>query len=271
METLPELTPTELGRALARSSQGDYRVSDLLDAWQRLSPAYRPRIETSAQLRDLVKNGMFERMLRHEVDRRRLSEYPDVAGPLMEERGRFAVSHFVESQVTSKIEHDSLTLLRYFEAHRPDWMLPTRVRVIRLIVSNRAEAGRAVLQLRDPAIADTLAARGERHGMHYRLDIGAEDDSALFAAAMKAGSGAVLGPERRNDEWMVARVMDIRPGRPYHFQEVRSDVEYQWLAVEGERRLETLCKQLRKHMRVIINGGALGAMCDRLDAGAAHP
>jgi hypothetical protein len=265
------LSPTDFDRAVARSSNGDYRVSDLLDSWRRLSPAYRPRIETSAQIRDLVKNGMFERMLRHEADRRHLSERPPVARLLAEERERFAASHFVESQVTSKIARDSLTLVRYFRQHRPDWMLPMRIRVIRLLVPERSQAELMAVRLRDPVVAESLAARAERRGVHYRTEVSAQVDSSLFAAALKAGTGAVLGPVPLSGDWLVGRVNEILPGRPYRFDEVRSTVEQQWVTVETERRLEALCRELRKSVHVVLNDRALAAMPVRFDGTGTHP
>jgi hypothetical protein len=257
LEALPRIRAADSAAVIARSSLGDYRVGDLLEAWRRLSPAYRPRIESVSELRDLVRNGLFERMLRRDAEQRSLDRRDDIAAALARESERIAVERYLEREVLERTRTDSLTLHRFFQEHREDWAIPMRVRVVRLAFDDRAAAERMAVQLRDPAEAESLEARALRLDLDLVAEVTAASDSALFAAALRAGTGAVIGPEHRDGSWRVARVMAVLPGRPARFDEVRAPVERRWFEQEGRRLFDELCARLRKGTRVTYNEPAI--------------
>ena len=257
LSAMPAVDTADSLRVIAHSSEGDYRVGNLLGAWRRLSPAYRPRVASAEALRDLVRNGLFERSLRSAAERRRLDERAEVSAALSRARERIAVTHFVARRVYGALVPDSLEIARFHREHRDEWALPFRVRALRLASRDRGEADRTVLRLRDPAEAESLTALARRHGLDYVAEVTAASDSALFAAAMRAGAGAVLGPEERDGEWWVTRVNELLPGRTLGLEEVRERVVGRWLEQASERRLGELCGRLRKRTRVKVNDRAL--------------
>ena len=242
---------------IARSGHGDYRVQDLLSAWQRLSPAYRPRIASADQIRGLVENGMFERALREEADRRGLERRPEIEAALARARERIAVEHLIEREVLGSLAPDRPALERFHDAHRERWALPLRVRVLRLAVGDRQGAERLALRLMDPAQAESLETLARRHGLDYAQELTAGGDGARFQAALAAGTGTVLAPEERDGTWWVTRVDQVLPGRARSFEEVRTEVERAWTSAESERRTRALCDRLRKRTRVRVNRRAL--------------
>ena len=262
LSSLPAVAADDTARVLCRSAVGDYLVSDLLGAWRRLSPVYRPRIEDRAQLVDLVKNGLFERLLRAEAARRGLARSPGVARRVALQREALAVSHYTRREVLDRIVPDAPALERYFAGHSADWALPERVRAIRLVLDSRAEADRTALMLRDAAAAESLAARAARAGLGYRVEVSAKSDSALFAAAGRAGTGSVVGPVQDSQGWWVARIEAFLPARPRDLAEVRGSVESRWSAEQGERRLRDLCGRLAREIRTTINERALARLAE---------
>mgnify|MGYP001100851751 FL=1 len=260
LAALPAVDPADTGRVLARSSVGEYRASELLGAWERLRPVFRPRIRTAAEVRDLATNGLFERLLRLTAAGRGLEGRPDVAARLAAEREGIAVSHLVAREAYGRVPTDSLTLLRFWRAHEPDWALPTRVRCLSLVLADRAEANAMALRLRDEAGAESLAVQARRAGSRWLRDLTAAADSARFARAMRAGTGAVLGPDETAAGWEVARVMAVLPGRGQSFEECRDQVLARWYAEEGERRMQELLARARAAARVEIRPAALEAL-----------
>jgi hypothetical protein len=257
LSAMPEVAADDTGRVVARSSAGDYRVTDLMGAWRRLSPVYRPRIEAGAQLVDLIRNGLFERLLRAEAARRRLAERPDIVATIARERESMAISHYVRREVTDRLTPDPASVQRYFRAHSAEWALPTRVRAIRLSFDTRGEAALTAMMLRGAAAAESIVARAHRAGLEYRVEVSAESDSSLFALAERAGTGAVIGPTQDGKGWSVARIEALLPGRGRELEEVRGEVEAHWLAEESERRLAELCARLARRSRPTINDQAL--------------
>jgi hypothetical protein len=257
MAVLPAVDPADTGRAVARSAAGEYRVADLLGAWARLNPIYRPRVATADDVRDLVTNGLFERLLRHDAAARGLADSPAVAARLAAERERIAVSHLVDREAYGRVPTDSLTLLRFYRGHEADWALPTRARCLTLVLEDRPEAEAMALRLRDAAAAESLAARARRAGSRWLQDLSADRDSARFARAMRAGTGTVLGPDPTAEGWEVSRVMAVLPGRQPPFAECRNEVLQRWYVEEGERRMQALLDRARAAARVEVRAAAL--------------
>src|SRR5690349_16478123 len=260
LSLLPRVPPADTARVLARTREGDLRVSELLAAWTRISPISRPRVGSAAQIEDLARNAIFERHLRRDAERRALAKRPEIAAALMRLREYIAVSHYVGREVYATLNADSLTLKRYFAAHREEYVLPVRVRVIQLELPSRADATRMALQLRDAAAAESLAARAERSGARYRAEVAEETDAALFHRARAAGFGAVLGPDSTSAGWRVARVGEILPARPREFHEVADLVAHAWYGDEGEARMQALIARLRRGARVAVNERAVAAL-----------
>src|SRR5262245_26871113 len=55
MGQMPEIVPADSGRVVAWSKAGPVRVTELLDAWAKLNPMFRPRVESADQVRDADK------------------------------------------------------------------------------------------------------------------------------------------------------------------------------------------------------------------------
>jgi len=84
-------------------------------------------------------------------------------------------------------------------------------------------------------------------------EISAASDSVLFRAAMKSGTGTVLGPDSVSGGWQVVRVNAVLPGQSRSFEEVRDLVLRAWSDEEGERRMQELLAGLRKRAKIVVN------------------
>jgi hypothetical protein len=253
MGQMPEIDPVDSARVVAWSGTGTYRVADVLSAWRKLNPLVRPRVETVEQARDLVKNGLFERVLRRSAELNHLDRHPKVEEAVAHQSEYFAVQHFVTREVYAELPTDSTTLHRYYDRDPAVWGIPTRLAVTRLVLPTREEAARMAVQLRDAAAAETLVVRAARSGVDYSAEISPITGSVLFARAMRSGTGTVLGPDSLSDGWQVVRVNTVLPARGRPFQDVRELVLRAWADEEGERRLQVLLASLRKHTRVVVN------------------
>ena len=254
---LPRVAPADTGRVLANSADGAFRASELVESWARLDPLQRPRVTTPSQIEDLVDNALFERRLRRDAARRNVLAWPVIADELDRKREYIAVTHLVTREVYDSLRADSTALRRFYEAHHGEFGLPLRVRALELDLPGRSAAGAMALELRDAAHAESLVARGKRRGADYVVELTAERDSARFARALAAGTGAVLGPDSTATGWRVMRVLAVIPARERSFAEARPFVEHAWYGAEGERRmLETLAR-LRRRVPVTVNERAL--------------
>ena len=263
ISALPEVAAADTDLVVARSPAGEYRVADLLAAWRHLHPAYRPRVEDAGQLEDLVRNGVFEQMLRQSAKRRGLHRRPEIVAEVARLRESLAVERLVRRDAVATGPAPPGLLEKWYREHDEPWRLPTRLHAIRLVVETREEAARTALLLRDAATAKNLAANARRAGAEFEVDLTAATDSALFAVGMRAGPGAVIGPEPLNGRWVVARIEALLPGETPPLAAVRGEVERQWRAQETERRLRELCGRLARRNTVRVNEEALQTLVDR--------
>jgi hypothetical protein len=260
MGTMPAVDAADTGRVVVSSSHGDLYVGTVLDAWRRLNPIYRPRIESSEQMRDVIENALYERMLRQRAAARHLERRPDIAAELAKQHELADVTHLVQRDVYEKIPVDSLTLMAHYQAHKEVWILPRRLLLARFVLPDRASASQMAMRLRQEGQAETLIAQARRQGFDYSGEITAESDSLLFAVGVRGGVGAVVGPDSVERGWQVARVMEIREPRQRRYDEVRTLVHHDWYDLEGERRLVEFLKRLRKRTRVVVNEWAVAKL-----------
>ena len=251
LAAVPMLEPADRMTVIARTPEaGAVTVDDVVTPWARLSPAYRPRIETAAQVRDLAENVLFERWLR-----KRAAGYagdPKVARILERERELIDVQHLMAERVHAIEAPSRAVLERYRSEHAALWIVPARWRVIRLEAAELSAATRLALLLRDPVAAESLVTRAAREGVRYRLEIRAAGDSGLFARATAAGPGTVLGPDAEGLGWTVTRIEALIPAREPPWEEVRARVQERWYADESARRLSDLLARERRRQRVRV-------------------
>lgn len=274
--TLPRVRREDSLATVAVTRLGPYHVSEFMDWWAHLSPVLRPRVESADQVRDLVSNALFETDLRREAAHTGLERRPDIAAALSRELEGFAVDHYVSREIYQDLPRDSATLRRFFARQPSTWALPQRVRLVRLELANRAEAGRMGARLRDAHEVETLIGEPLPTGplpnlatpptTRFVYDIIERDEPKVFRRAIAAGAGAVIGPDSSARGWWVARVVQVIPGRLRTFEEAREFVAHDWEDTEGERRMRALFTRLRTALKVRVNEPALRRMLERRTA-----
>jgi hypothetical protein len=254
---MPRVPPADTALVLARTSEGNFLVRELIAAWARIDPLTRPRISTASQIEDLARNGIFERHLRRDAARRRIEQWPEVKAALAKQMEYLAVTHLVAREVYATLVPDSIALHRFYRDHIDDFGLPARASIIRLDLPSQGEAARMAHELQDPIQAETLVVRAQRRGVEYRAVVAEESDSVVFRRAWRAGAGTVLGPDSTAHGWEVVRVEEVLPARRRSYEEVPAMVEHSWYEDEGELRMQALVDRERRRARVVINPVAL--------------
>jgi hypothetical protein len=257
---VPEVAPADTQRVLARSSAGEYRVSDLLQDYRRLSPIYRPRIKDADGVRDMVENGLFERTVRKAAADPALAERAEVAAVLADRVEYHAVNSYLQHAVVMKIPTDSLTLKRYHKAHARDFDQPARNVLVTLMIADSVAAESLTRVFAYAGNAESLAFQAQRAGTNYTQMVTAASDSALYARTLAIGAGGVGGPDRIGGAFRIFKVLSVEPKKAQPFADVRDAVQQAWLEAESERRIRALLDQLKAAARVQKNDAALRAI-----------
>jgi hypothetical protein len=261
---VPVIAPADTPKVLAKyrggDGSGEYRVSDLLQDYRRLTSIYRPRIENADGVRSMVENGLFERALRKEAAAPALAQRPEVAAVIADRVEFHAVNSYLQQTVVEKIPHDSLTLVRYFRAHRSDFDQPARTVLVTIMLGDSIAADSLARLFAIAGNAESLAFQAQRAGTNYTQVVTAASDSALYARTRAIGAGGVGGPDRIGGAFRVFKVLSVNPRTPQAFSVVKTQVQEAWYEAESERRIRTLLDQLKAAAKVQKNETALRAI-----------
>jgi len=257
---VPVVAAADTVRVLARSAAGEYRVSDLLQDYRRLTAIYRPRIEDAAGVRDMVENGLFERTVRKEAANPALARRPEVAAVLADRVEFHAVNSYIQQAIVMKIPSDSLTLLRYYKSHAREFDQPARNVLVTVMIGDSVAAESLARVFAYPGNAESLAFQAQRAGTNYTQMVTAASDSAFYARTLAIGAGGVGGPDRIGGAFRVFRVLAVEPRKTQPFSAVRASVQEAWYAAESESRIRALLDQLKAAARVQKNDAALRAV-----------
>lgn len=253
----PQVSELDMERVVAVAEGREFGVRRLMEYWKFLNPLTRPRIETQAQVKELIWNALYEDLLRRRAAEQGYERHPDIQRQLARERELIAVTHLVDREVYRKIPLDSLSLQRYYLENEGAWDLPPRVRLLRLVLPDRAQAEAMLEKLRDPAQVETLTAQAQRRGLSYHGEYSADTDSALFARGMALGMGGVMGPDSTERGWAVSRVVAVLAGQPRPFSEVRELVRNAIYGSKGEELMRALLERVRSATTVVVNEAAV--------------
>lgn len=253
----PRIGDLDMERTVAVAEGREFRVRRLMEYWKFLNPITRPRIETPAQVKELIWNALYEDLLRRRAVEQGYAQHPDIRRQLDKERELIAVTHLVDREVYRKIPLDSLALARYYLENERAWDLPPRVRLLRLVLPDRAQAEAMLEKLRDSAQVESLTAQAQRAGVSYHGEYSADTDSVMFARGMALGMGGVMGPDSTERGWAVSRVVAVLPGRPRPFNEVRELVRNAIYGDRGETLMRDLLDRVRAATTVVVNEAAV--------------
>jgi hypothetical protein len=253
----PQISELDMHRVVAVANGKDFRVDELMAYWKRLNPIARPRIESPMQVREMIWNVMYENLLRQRASEQGYEDRPELQAQLAKERELIAVTHLVDREVYQKIPLDSLSLERYYLENEHAWDLPPRVRLLRLVLPDRAQAVAMVEKLRDTTQVEALTREAQKAGISYHAEYSAETDHALFARGMTLGVGGVFGPDSTERGWAASRVVAVLAGQPRPFAEVRALVRHAVYGDTGERLMHELLDRARAEQKVVVNEAAV--------------
>ena len=255
---MPRVSPRDSGTVIATSGEDRWTVADLLTDWKRLNPLYRPRVTTPENVKDLIHNAYYERLLRRHAQAQHVLEQPKAAEMLRAKAEFLDLQAYVAHEVYAKIAMDSLTLKKRFDEDPRAYDVPANAVVLRFAFETVAEAMQFKLRLLRPAAVDTLLAEAKREKVDYFGTIAADQDSALVARCFAVGVGGLVGPDDTGAKgWRVLRVQTLSPSRPRTFAEAHDAVQHDWYDREGERLMRAMLDRLRKDEGVRLNTAAI--------------
>ena len=256
---LPVFGAADTGRVVARTKKGELTLVQYLRFWSRVAPFARPEVKERAVLDATVDRVLFEDELVARGMARGLDRSPKILRELERMRESFALDHFYEENVAAKVPVDEARLRAYF-ASRPGHYNDPATMEARILVVDRKDLADSLLALikggrsfadlaKEFSTDGNTGANGGMTGVIARgtnTNIGLED--AMFATAV----GALGGPERTPEGFVIWKVEAMKPGVVRTLDEAREWVVRDYKAVEGEKVLTELLAGLREKAKAKI-------------------
>lgn len=250
---------------VARWDGGVITQQEVLEAAQRLPTALRDQYTTPNGRKQFVQAVLSKRLLREEARRRGLTEAPEVRAQVEELEERLAIQALLaEAARTAPMTSES-ELKAYFEAHKPEFRSPTRVRISRVLL--RGDSADKTLRARAESIRQR-ALKGEAFAKLATLGSGPEataggdvgwiseisDDETKAALGLKAGEvSAVLAV---SSGVAVLKATERQEARDATFEEVRQLVVGRYAPVQQRKVFDDLVRQLEERAQVQFNTAA---------------
>ncbi len=251
---LPDFSPTDEGRVLARHRSGQVTVKDLVHSLHSMSPMLRPALETLEAIKIQVDALILEPTMVELAIERGIDKDPLAATLIDQKREELMVTNLFRDSVESLVQITPEQRRKYYEDNKAGYFTYPTVRFVAMVASTRAEAD-SLKQLlvagADPAAllrADSLAGRTRgsiqtrshnEHGPYHKV---------LFEE-MRPGNVVVEGPDRQGS-FGVIQLLNYDGGRQLEFREVEQLVDESMRNIESERRVKELIARHRPRYKV---------------------
>lgn len=250
---LPVFTAADTGLIVARTRHGELNLVSYLRYWGRIPGYARPDARERPILEAAVDRVVLEEEILALGHARGFDRSPKIAEALERMREGFALDHYFERHIASKIPMNEAALQRYFDSRPAHYDDPATLEARILLVDRQsladsllalARGGRSFEELaRTYSLDGATGQNGGKTGIVARgtnPNVGLED--AMFASPI----GEVRGPERTPEGWVLWRTEARTPGKKRTLDEAREWVERDYRTIEGEKILEAHLAELRK-------------------------
>jgi parvulin-like peptidyl-prolyl isomerase len=269
---IPALTTGEESTRVATWRDGVLTAGDYVRVVRREPRNQRPRSMLAAEVRRTVDSEVTLRLLVAEAERRGLEEDHWVRRSLERSRQDRALQKAIAE--IERTEHDAQadssvdSLAARLHATQPGlFERAARARVLRFDFAT-AEAGREeVERIRraggaearlEEILEDGAPAGGPFHLIYMTPT---EMPSADVVAAIFAGGpGAVTGPHRQGDSWVVLACLDLRPSTRPNREEIIADFRRRIADTNEARRVDAWLERRKKEVGVQVDEAALDAL-----------
>ena len=251
---VPEFSPADTARILARYRGGVLSLGGFLDFYQHIQALVRPPVNTYEDLRAQVRNLILEPTMAQAAVERGLDKDPSAVAQLELKREQILVERMYQDSVMSKVLVSPEERRRYYDEHRTGYVTFASVRYASFLAHSRAGADSMAAVLRggvkaeDILRADSLEGilrgsirdrRADEHGPYQKV----------LLEELKPGQVTVDGPDKSGD-FVVLQSLAYEPGRQLSYAEAQEYVYESVQNLKAEKLLQELIARHRRSHRI---------------------
>ncbi|HEY2954454.1 MAG TPA: peptidyl-prolyl cis-trans isomerase [Candidatus Eisenbacteria bacterium] len=260
---LPEFTPADTARVLARHRYGHLTLGGFLESYEAIPPMVRPSVNDFESMRTHVDAIVLEPHRADMAVRRGLERDSLVVAQLEEKREQILVEHLYADSIGSKVWIRPEERPKYYQEHLASFFTFPRVKYAAFARDSRADAESLAARLRAGEKAEAFLRTDSLLG---RITGSIQERSAndhgtayykLLFEELRPGGVSVEGPDRRGD-YAVIQLLSYDPGRQLSYQEVESVIDESLQNLRAEELLKEFLARHRKRYRIVARPELLG-------------
>jgi hypothetical protein len=242
--SLPELTPADTARVLARHRAGVVTAGALLRALESMPAMLRPTLDTADAVRVQVDGIILESAMVALAHARGMGRDPDAVRSIEAKRDELLVERMLADSVEVRVRVTPEMRRAFFAHHRERHVTEASVRFAALVAGSRREADSLRSRLAagasaaDLVRADSLAGRARGSIQQRRASERGPYHRLLFEE-LTPGEITVQGPDRDGDH-LVIQLLQRLTARRLGFAEAEPTVHESVHALERERLIQEL-------------------------------
>ena len=269
---MPTLNAEQESTRVATWKDGALTLGDYVRVLRRQPRGQRPRWMLEAEIRRTVDMEVTSRLLFAEAERRGLAAEYWVLRALERSRQERALQRaIVEIERTgreSDVDTAADSLTTHLQATQPDLFAQSaRARVLRFDFPT-AEAGQAEIErIRraggpEARLRAILDGDAPPMGLYHLLYVTPAEmpSQEVVPRIFASGPGAVSGPHRLGDTWVVLACLDVQASTQASREQVLSELRARLAENAGARRVEEWLKRRKTELGVDVDDAALDAL-----------
>ncbi|OLD65012.1 MAG: hypothetical protein AUI33_11745 [Ignavibacteria bacterium 13_1_40CM_2_61_4] len=246
-------------------SRGSWTVGDFLGRLAQTTARERKKVKTAGDLKTVATGLATREVLLERARAAGLEGDSDVVSQVKRVGDEYFLRRWASSvqDTVGRAGWDERELMKYFEEHRADHVLPPEVNVGEILVRTKEEARVIRKQIdngadfsglaRRKSIRLWAAKRGGELGFGTKTTFGALGDTFL-----NSGTGALIGPQFVDPYYGVFKILAKRDGRPRTFEESRDEIIRSLTFLRKQEVIKQAVEKLRGRSGVTIHEGVLG-------------
>jgi len=253
--TLPNFTPSDTARVLARWKDGQLTLSRFLQEYSELNPFKRPAVNTHDAFQDQINSIVLEPYRAAMARSLGLDRDPIAVAMIDKRYEQFLVERMYRDSVESRIQITPQQRRKYYDDHRAGFITYSAATYAVINADSKAYADSIVARLKGGEKAEAiLRADSLRTGKSAgAISVEHENDHAtyhrLVFEEMKPGQTEIRGPDR-GGRYFVVQLISFDPGRQLSYEEAQGMADDNLRAIEAEKKLNQLYERHRKGLAI---------------------
>jgi hypothetical protein len=255
--SVPEFTPADTARVLARYRNGQLSLGQFAHAYSDITPMMRPNVNDYWLMRDQVISTALDPYMSQLAVRKGYDKDSLVVSLLEKRREGLLVEHLYADSIESKVWIRPEERQRYYEENKKSYVTFVHVTYATVVRNSRAGIDSIVARLkagetsRDIQLADSLVGLVNMGTYAERLesDHGTPYYKVLFEE-LRQGQWTVDGPDKQG-RFAVIQVISRQEPRQLSYKEAEQYVDESLHNIKAEARLKEFLARQRKKYPVV--------------------